>query len=104
LPLSFVRLLPCPPISSPFPYTTLFRSGFLFFLSLPLWHIELFNFLLIPFFIFCALIFLHSMSVNKKITVSLLSVAASFIQLTAYIGREHVCTPVTVLSRTPSSA
>jgi len=62
----------------------LFSIGLLIFISLPLWNIRLFNLLLIPFFIFCALIFLHSMFVNKKISIALLSIITSFIQLTAY--------------------
>src|SRR5699024_5006385 len=61
-----------------------FSIGLLFFITLPLCNISLFNLLLIPFFIFCALIFLHSMFVNKKISIAILSIITSFIQLTAY--------------------
>lgn len=61
-----------------------FTVGMIFFLTLPFWNMELFNILLIPFAIFFALIFVHSSVKNKSLYIGFLSLAASFIQLTAY--------------------
>ena len=71
--IKFLHLLP-----------SLFTAGFIFFLSLPFWNLELFKLLLIPFFASLALLFVHSTYKNKSITIGALSVATSFIQLTAY--------------------
>lgn len=61
-----------------------FTVGLIFFLTLPLWNVQLFNILLIPFVIYFVLIFAHSSVKNKSLYIGLLSTAASFIQLTAY--------------------
>ena len=63
---------------------SLFVIGLIFFISLPLWNLALFNTLLLPFLLLFALIFTHSSVKNKSIHIGFLSVVASFIQLTAY--------------------
>lgn len=62
----------------------LFTLGMLFFITLPLWNIGLFNLLLTPFLLFLALLFIHAACSHKSIYIGILSIAATFIQLTAY--------------------
>ncbi|HEX6981184.1 MAG TPA: glycosyltransferase [Balneolaceae bacterium] len=62
----------------------IFTAGFLFFLSTPFWNFSLFKLLAIPFGLFFILIFLDTALKNKSLYIGLLSMAASFIQLTAY--------------------
>lgn len=61
-----------------------FTVGLLFFLMLPIWNVELFKLLSIPFVTFFILIFLHSTVKNKSFYIGMLSTVASFIQLTSY--------------------
>jgi glycosyltransferase involved in cell wall biosynthesis len=63
---------------------TIFTLGMIFFLTLPLWCINLFNLLVIPLVSFFALIFAHSSIINRSFYVGFLSIVASFIQLIAY--------------------
>ncbi len=63
---------------------TFFTLGTLFLLTLPFWHPELFELLIIPFFALFAVIFVHASVKNKSPFIGILSSAASFIQLTAY--------------------
>ncbi|SHF39389.1 Glycosyltransferase, catalytic subunit of cellulose synthase and poly-beta-1,6-N-acetylglucosamine synthase [Fodinibius roseus] len=62
----------------------LFTIGLLSFVSLPLWNAELFSLLCTPFFLFLALLFVHAAYKNKSIYIGVLSIATTFIQLTAY--------------------
>lgn len=62
----------------------IFTIGFLFFLSTPLWNLELFILLLIPLLLLSVLIFLESSVSNKSIYIGMLSTVASFIMLSAY--------------------
>lgn len=62
----------------------LFTIGLLSFVTLPLWNADLFNLLLTPFFLFLALLFVHAAYKNKSIYIGVLSIATTFIQLTAY--------------------
>lgn len=62
----------------------LFVLGMIFFLSLPFWNLALFKILLIPFLLFFALIGTHSAIKNKSFYVGILSIMASFIQLSGY--------------------
>lgn len=61
-----------------------FTVGLLFFFTLPLWNIDLFKLLLIPFLLFFALLFVHAARQNKNIYIGALSMVTTFIQLTAY--------------------
>jgi glycosyltransferase involved in cell wall biosynthesis len=61
-----------------------FTLGIIFFLTLPFWNMQLFTIFLILLVIFFALIFIHSSVKNKSLYIGLLSIAASFIQLSAY--------------------
>jgi glycosyltransferase involved in cell wall biosynthesis len=62
----------------------LFTVGLFLFLTLPFWNLSLFKILLIPFILFVSLIFAHSSTKYSSIYIGLLSVAATFIQLTGY--------------------
>ncbi|SMO43971.1 glycosyltransferase [Fodinibius sediminis] len=62
----------------------MFTLGVLFFCSLPLWSLWLFEKLLVPFLAYFALIFVHSSYKHQRISIGLLSMATAFIQLTAY--------------------
>ena len=61
-----------------------FTVGLLLFLTLPFWDLSLFKILLIPFLLFISLIFAHSSAKYSSLYIGLLSVAATFIQLTGY--------------------
>lgn len=63
---------------------SLFVIGTFFLLTLPFWYFELFQILIIPFVIFFSLIFFHSSIKNKSVHIGLLSVIATFIQLSGY--------------------
>lgn len=63
---------------------SLFVLGMLFLMTLPFWSPVLFQTLLIPFLIFFSFIFIHSSSKNRSLYIGLLSVAATFIQLSGY--------------------
>jgi len=63
---------------------TIFTLGMIFFLTLPLWCINLFNLMVIPLVSFFALIFAHSSIINRSFYVGFLSIITSFIQLIAY--------------------
>lgn len=71
--LKFIHTLPA-----------LLVAGLIFILTLPLWNFGLFTLLLIPLLIFFALLLGHSAYKNKSLYIGVLSVAATFIQLTAY--------------------
>ena len=62
----------------------LFTVGLLLFLTLPFWNLSLFKILLIPFILFVSLIFAHSSTKYSSMYIGLLSVSATFIQLTGY--------------------
>lgn len=62
----------------------LFTAGLLLFLTLPFWDPSLFITLLIPFIFFISLIFAHAASKYSSLYIGLLSVCATFIQLTGY--------------------
>lgn len=62
----------------------LFTIGLLCFVTLPLWNADLFTLLLTPFSLFLALLFVHAAYKNKSIYIGVLSIATTFIQLTAY--------------------
>lgn len=61
-----------------------FTLGLIFLFLVPLWNLSLFKLLLIPFLLFFALLFIHSAYQNKSIYIGILSIATTFIQLTAY--------------------
>lgn len=63
---------------------TFFTIGVWVFLTLPFWNLSLFNILLIPFVLFVSLIFGHSSIKYSSLSIGLLSVIATFIQLTGY--------------------
>ncbi len=62
----------------------LFTVGLLLFLTLPFWNLSLFKILLIPLILFVSLIFAHSSTKYSSMYIGLLSVSATFIQLTGY--------------------
>lgn len=62
----------------------LFTVGLLLFLTLPFWNLPLFKIVLIPFILFISLIFAHSSTKYDSMYIGLLSVCATFIQLTGY--------------------
>lgn len=61
-----------------------FTLGLLLFLTLPFWNFSLFKILLIPFILFVSLIFAHASKKYSSLYIGLLSVCATFIQLTGY--------------------
>jgi len=61
-----------------------FTVGLLLFLTLPFWNLSLFKILLIPFILLISLIFVHSSTKYSSLYIGILSVCATFIQLTGY--------------------